>query len=124
MISGGCFCGKLRYEIDPGDYLVASCYCSMCRRISAAPFVTWLILPKTRFRYVSGKPSLLHSSATALRHFCGHCGTPVAFMGERRPDMVDITTRSLDHPENYPPTLAVHEESRLPWLTADDPTRP
>ena len=117
MISGGCFCGHLRYEIDPGDYPVANCFCSMCRRISAAPFVTWLILPKSRFHYVSGEPAILNSSAQALRHFCNRCGTPIAFMGDKRPDMVDVTTCSLDHPQNLVPTFSVHEESRLPWLT-------
>ena len=45
-INGGCFCGAINYEIQDGDYLVANCHCTMCRSISGAPFVTWLIVPK------------------------------------------------------------------------------
>ena len=38
-----------------------------------------------------------------------------------RPDEIDVTTGSLDHPNDYPPTTAVHESSKLGWLGATEP---
>jgi len=119
MIEGGCFCGNIRFVIDEssdGDYLVANCHCKMCRKISAAPFVTWLVIPKTAFQYVSGTPKLLRSSEQGTRHFCADCGTPLLFTTTKRADKFDITTGSLDDPDRFVPTHEVHEESRLTWV--------
>ena len=44
-IEGGCFCGAIRYEIDEGKHVVANCHCTLCRKTSAAPFVTWMVVP-------------------------------------------------------------------------------
>ena len=117
MIDGGCFCGEVRYRIEDGDYPAAHCHCTMCRRTSAAPFVTWLVVPSGAFRYVQGKPRSLSSSEEGTRYFCSECGTPVACVIERHPDQVDVTTGSLDNPEDFPPTVAVHEDTKLPWLS-------
>jgi hypothetical protein len=120
MIEGGCFCGNLRYQIDDGDYLVANCHCTMCRRTSAAPFVTWMVVPTGAFRYAQGEPRVLNSSDIGTRYFCPDCGTPVACMISKRPDEIDITTGSLDDPAAYPPTVAVHEDTKLSWLSTTE----
>lgn len=118
MHLGGCFCGKIRYSVNDGDYLVANCHCSICRRVSAAPFVTWILVPRTAFRYTAGEPVEFASSEKAVRHFCGNCGTPLAFLANSRPEIIDVTTCSMDHPGLYVPSLDVHEDSRLVWLSA------
>ncbi len=53
MLEGGCFCGKIRYQIDAEEPLAVNCHCSMCRRTSGAPFVVWLVVPKADFHYLS-----------------------------------------------------------------------
>jgi hypothetical protein len=119
MITGGCFCKKIRYAIQEkpqGKYLVATCHCTFCRRTSGAPFVSWIILPRTAFHYESGEPRVLQSSDRGNRHFCADCGTPIAFFTTDRPYNIDVTTGSLDTPGEFVPTLQVHEESKLGWL--------
>ena len=120
-IQGGCFCGAVRFEIDAGDYIAANCHCSMCRKINGAPFVTWLVAPTRAFRYVLGEPALLQSSEKGSRYFCAACGTPMLCINSDHPDQVDVTTGSLDQPENFPPSVAVHEDTKLPWLAATEP---
>lgn len=116
MIEGGCFCGKVRYAFESGDYLVANCYCSMCRKTSAAAFVSWVVVPEPAFRYLKGEPRILQSSEHGTRYFCSSCGTPLACTNTTHPGIVDVTSCSLDAPQDYPPTVAVHEETKLPWL--------
>lgn len=127
MITGGCFCGTLRYEIEElsssGDYKCANCHCSMCRRISAAPFVTWIVVPDTAFRIVQGTATQLISSAGALRKFCGKCGTHISFATEDRPGELDITSCSLDNPEAFVPTRGIHRRSKLAWLDTTEPSQ-
>ena len=121
MIEGGCFCGAIRYTIDNGEYPVANCHCTMCRKTSAAPFVTWMVVPESAFRYTQGEPKVLVSSKKGTRYFCSNCGTPVVCIIGARPSEVDVTTGSLDNPEDFPPIVAVHEDTKLPWLTDTEP---
>ena len=116
MIEGGCYCKNIRYQIEDGEYLVANCHCTICRRTSAAPFVTWLVVPKQAFAYIRGRPKNLISSPLGSRDFCADCGTPLLFRSIERTENLDITIGSLDEPEKYIPTVAVHEDSKLCWL--------
>lgn len=116
MIKGGCFCGTVRYEIDDGDYRAGHCHCTMCRRTSGAPYVTWLVVPKQRFRYTGAEPAQLESSAHGRRYFCASCGTPVVCVVDGHPDYVDITVGSLDTPEVIVPDFELYADTKLPWV--------
>jgi len=116
VIEGGCFCGSIRYAIEDGEYPVVNCHCSLCRKISAAPFVTWITVPRDAFKLLTGIPKGLKSSDRGSRQFCSTCGTPLTFITEDRPPDIDVTTGSLDEPDRYIPVKAVHQESKLDWL--------
>ena len=116
-LTGGCFCGRVRYEIADEAYLSADCHCSLCRRIHAAPFVRWLVVPADRFRYLGETPAELRSSDSGTRYFCPHCGTHVACVTAAHPDVVDVALGSLESPERFPATLEVFTDTRLPGTT-------
>ncbi|MGH8608232.1 MAG: GFA family protein, partial [Gammaproteobacteria bacterium] len=94
MLEGGCFCGFVRYRADGNPTHETNCHCSICRRTSAAPFVTWFTIPAAEFAFTSGQPSELQSSDHGSRTFCPRCGTLLTFRSTRSPDEVDITTCS------------------------------
>ena len=114
-LTGGCFCGAIRYEIDAVPPVV-NCHCTMCRRTSAAPYVTWLIAPATDFRYTHGEPRKLQSSDHGTREFCPDCGTPITCVSTRHSERVDVTLGSLDDPTELTPTGDFYEDTRLPWV--------
>jgi hypothetical protein len=116
VIEGGCFCGAVRYAIDDGDYLSANCHCSMCRRIHAAPFVTWLVVPGVRFRYTQGTPQAYRSSDRGTRWFCARCGSQLTCIVDAHPDIVDVAVGALDAPEAQAPKVDAHGDTRLPWI--------
>ena len=113
---GGCFCGKVRYAFEAGDILCADCHCTMCRRTSGAPYVSWLVVPDNAFNYTSGAPKQLQSSDDGIRFFCGDCGTPVACTNKTHPEIVDVTLGSMDRPEAFTPTFTVFEDTKLPFV--------
>ena len=78
MLTGGCFCGRVRYEAPGPAFNRTSCPCSICRRMSAAPFVAWFSAARSRLRFAC-EPARFRSSDKATRSFCPECGTRLAF---------------------------------------------
>jgi hypothetical protein len=115
VIEGGCFCRQIRYAIDDGKYTAANCHCTMCRRIHAAPYVTWLVVPAGRFRYRGEPPARLASSPGGFRDYCPSCGTHVTCVNSSHPDRIDVAVGSLDSPEAFEPMLDVFTDTRLAW---------
>ena len=67
MIEGGCLCGAIRYRIEDGEHPAANCHCTLCRRASGAPFVSWLVVPEAAFAFTRGEPRLLRSTPGGRR---------------------------------------------------------
>src|SRR5881396_1158763 len=53
-ITGGCFCGAVRYRVSATTRDVSHCHCSICRRTTGAPFVTWATFPAATFAVTAG----------------------------------------------------------------------
>jgi hypothetical protein len=120
MLQGGCYCGRVRYEVTGTPFHETNCHCSICRRTTGAPFVAWFSVRPSEFRVVSGEPVRFRSSAKGTRSFCAHCGTQLTFHGDDWPDEVDVTTCSLDHPEQLPPRDHTRTSSKVRWIHLSD----
>src|SRR5215470_10386431 len=102
---GGCFCGAVRWRTTGPLYHVTHCHCSICRRLSAAPFVTW---------------ARIASSRRAERTFCDRCGAPLTFQLHASPEELDVTVCSMDHPERIAPEDHTQTLTQLPWIKLGD----
>jgi hypothetical protein len=120
MLQGGCFCGRVRYEVTGIPFDETNCHCSICRRTTGAPFVAWFSVRSSEFRLASGTPSRFRSSVKAIRSFCGHCGTQLTFQSDDCSDAIDITTCSLNHPETVSPRDHTYTSRKLPWIHLSD----
>ncbi len=120
MIEGGCFCRYLRYQAAGQPYHETSCHCSICRRTTGAPFVAWFSVAKSTFQWIAGEPKYFHSSAKGTRAFCPHCGTQITFENSDVPREIDITTCSLDDPEQLAPKDHTRTSSKLSWVKLAD----
>lgn len=115
-ITGGCYCGAIRFAAEGQARDSGNCHCSNCRRAVGAPSVAWITVPRPGFRYVQGEPRRFRTDTQAWRTFCGTCGTSLTFESDTRPGELDITTGSLDHPEAFPPREDSFPEERVPWV--------
>jgi hypothetical protein len=118
MLTGGCFCGRVRYEAEGAPFDQTNCHCSICRRTTGAPFVAWFSVPRLRLR-VTGEPTRFRSSSKATRSFCAQCGTQISFERDGAEE-IDVTTCSLDQPGDVPPLDHIHTASRLEWVKLAD----
>jgi hypothetical protein len=120
MLKGGCFCGWIRYEAAGTPFHETNCHCSICRRTTGAPFVTWFSVRRSDFRLLSGDPTRFKSTAKGTRSFCPRCGTQLTFEHEDSSDEIGITTCSLDDPDAVPPKDHTRTSSKLGWIKLAD----
>lgn len=120
IFEGGCLCGAVRYRFTGAPHHVSHCHCTMCRRASGAPVVTWATVREDRLAFAAGELRWFQSSDHARRGFCARCGTPLFFSSTRFPGWIDVTAASLDQPERLTPTHHIYEPDRLAWLIMTD----
>lgn len=94
--SGGCHCGRVRFEVEaPAALRVQDCNCSLCRMSGY-----WhLIVPAARFRLLSGHEDLVEytfNTGVAKHRFCRVCGIKSFYIPRSNPDGVDVNARCLD----------------------------
>ena len=120
MLSGGCYCGAIRYQAQGPASSQSLCHCAMCQGTTGAPCVAWFTVPRAQFQLISGNPTQFRSSNHATRSFCPACGTQLTFADDALPDEIDITTCSLDDAGLAPPKRHLHTQSQVPWLKISD----
>lgn len=118
--TGGCHCGRLRYQFSGPLRDIAHCHCSICRRVSGGLVTTWITLPARAFKWLEGVPARYDSSASCARYYCADCGAHLALVTHLSPDSIDVTIATLDHPERAPADRHIWTDSRLPWLRLDE----
>lgn len=119
-LTRGCFCGAIRYRVSGARSDETLCHCSICRRVSGAPFVAWFTAPRDGFAFTRGTPAEFSSTEHGRRTFCADCGTPLTFASSRLPAELDVTTGSLDDPEAAPPKDHTRTSARLSWVDLGD----
>ena len=117
-MEGGCYCGEVRFAATGRPIHQTICYCSNCRRAAGAQSVAWLTFADAVFSFVKGTPARFRTQTSAWRTFCRTCGTSLTYANDGRPDEIDVTMGSLDHPEDFPPDKSVFEGERLSWDTS------
>lgn len=93
---GGCHCGRVAFEVDaPAELVVQECNCSICAKTG----FLHLIVPRSRFRLLSGKDTLTtytFNTGVAQHHFCSHCGIKSWYVPRSHPEGVSVNARCLD----------------------------
>ncbi|WGS53762.1 GFA family protein [Paraburkholderia sp. D15] len=120
MLTGGCYCRAIRYEIHATPFDTTLCHCATCRKISAAPAVAWFSVDRSGLRWILGQPKTFESSPRVVRSFCGNCGTPLTYSNADSPHVIDVSNCSLDDPGTVAPTSHTWSKERLHWDRATD----
>lgn len=117
MLSGGCQCGAVRYEVEGEFAHHALCHCADCRASSGAPAMAWMAYKAENFRVTKGEAAAYNSSGDSWRYFCGTCGTGLYFINETMlPGIVDVQSATLDDAPEHPPAAQIQTAERLPYM--------
>jgi hypothetical protein len=118
VLTGGCQCGALRFQVTGPPTSVYVCHCRMCQKASGGPFGVFAAVPAAAFRWTRGAPAGWASSSLGDRQFCATCGTPVGYKYFAGPEhqLQFLTTGCFDDFRAVVPDKQVGSESRLDWV--------
>ena len=117
--TGGCQCGKIRYEITKAPQLVYTCHCRDCQRITGSAFSLGVALPQAAFCITAGEPRALQrvpdSGRLNTRFVCPDCACWV--YSRPRGGVVRIRAGTLDDTSWLQPTRHIWTRSKQAWIT-------
>lgn len=113
VMTGGCQCGRIRYEARVENDEAYLCHCRMCRKATGGVSIAFKSIARAAVRWTAAPPDFHQSSPIAKRPFCATCGTPLGFQFLDGDDM-DLTVGSFDEPEHFRPTSHFSVETMLP----------
>ena len=77
VITGECFCGEIKYQIDGPLFDAVSCHCSRCRKAFSAQASAYALVEPDDFQWLSGQDlltSYVGKHGFGLQ-FCSKCGS-------------------------------------------------
>ncbi len=122
-ITGGCYCGELKYEATINSMLVSVCHCRDCQLFSGSAFRTASPIPPADFRITQGQPKLFKKVADSgnTRHaaFCGTCGSHICTFPDdpgAEGAFVSLRWSTADQFERLEPKVEIFCDARAVWL--------
>lgn len=123
-LTGGCQCGKVRYEIRAAPLMVYNCHCTTCQRISAGAFNISVAILHAGFEMTGAGPARYEwvSEAGAKRYgrFCGDCGTRIVHGHVPERPVLSLRGGTLDDPGWLTPVADIWTRSAHAWALAPD----
>lgn len=114
--TGGCQCGRVRYEVALDDDDAYLCHCRMCQRATGGVSAAFKNAKQAAVVWTGAAPDWFQSSPIARRPFCRECGTPLGF-AYLDSENIDLMIGSFDDPAPFRPTSHFGAESmHIAWL--------
>lgn len=122
-VSGQCLCDAVRYSGEAEPKFQGKCYCTDCRKTSAAGHAAMMGFAADAIR-ITGELKEFHSKAdsgaSVTRAFCPTCGTGICSRNDRMPGLIFLRASTLDDPGLFAPQMIVWAARAPAW----DPVNP
>lgn len=118
-VTGGCLCGRVRFECSGENVLSLVCHCRMCQRASGSSFAGIMFFPTNSMQVSAGQTRTYGSSSSGIRHFCAECGSSL-FFERTSSSLHGILVGALDDPNLFRPTMHICLSAKQDWLALSD----
>ena len=122
VLTGGCGCGAIRYEIDAPLTGAGYCHCTRCqRRTGTAASANGSVVPGS-FRIVGGQDRLRvwRPVGGFEKCFCGDCGSALFSRDPDDPERVGIRLGTVDGDPGVRPAYHQYLAYAAPWEPLPD----
>jgi hypothetical protein len=123
VVTGGCLCKAVRYEIAAEPIAARTCWCRLCQYIGAGSATVNAAFQKSAIT-ISGEVrdyrSVADSGSVMHRSFCPVCGTHLFSEAEPRPHLIFVRAGTLDDPEIARPVATIWAAEAPSWACFDE----
>jgi len=115
MITGGCFCGQVRYRVTAPLRKARCCHCSRCRKTFSGAGSAYAEVLCGSFEWVNGadRISKYESAPGWGLCFCQTCGSTLC--GLHNDEVHGITLGSIDGDPGVEIEMHIFTGSKAPW---------
>ena len=115
QLSGGCFCGRVRYRVTEPLRAARSCHCSRCRKAFSGAGSAYAEVAPGAFRWEAGEDNLTsyEGSPGWGMSFCRTCGTTLCGTWEGR--VHGVTLGSVEGDPGVEIAMHLFVGSKAPW---------
>lgn len=117
-LTGGCNCGRVRYEVTTPLVTASYCHCKRCQRRSGAAASPNAHPAPGSFHIVAGKDALRMwkpADSAGRKWFCSHCGSHIYGDNPSHPDSIGIRMGTFDNDPIIRPTQRQFVTYAAPW---------
>ena len=115
--SGGCFCGKVRFETHAPLRSVVFCHCSQCRKQTGLYYAATALARADLS--VAGDVTWYRASEFAERGFCGTCGSAL-FWYRLGAEQISVLAGAFDDPAALVPGYHICTAGRATFYDIAD----
>src|SRR5438105_4321797 len=95
-MTGGCYCGAVRYEIAHKPLAMFNCHCLSCQKVTGGAYTPVVLVASKSLTFTQGMPKYHFTENVAggkhKRGFCADCGSRLTGAeGETPRDWVAVT---------------------------------
>jgi len=119
-VTGGCFCGAIRYEAEANSKEAYFCHCKGCQKRTGTPAHVGVFVNPESLTYNEDGVSMFQTSSFGFSYFCKTCGSRVIWKCPDHPEWTNVAVGTLDHPEHAVPVRHICVESQIPWYQPFD----
>ena len=110
-VTGGCYCGAIRYESNGEPAARMQCHCRECQYLTGGSPNVFMVVPEDEFKFTQGAPKAFSRSdleSPVTREFCPECGTHVLTRSPKRPGAIILKVGTMDDPSQFgQPQMAI-----------------
>jgi hypothetical protein len=126
--TGGCQCGKLRYEITQAPPMIYTCHCANCQRFTSSAFSIGMVVDTQAFHMTGVEPRAMFHTADSGRNLtwwvCPECCSWIcngAKPGSADPNAYrTMRAGTLDDTSWLRPTAHFWTRNKQPWIVLPD----
>lgn len=120
MLTGGCRCGAVRYEVADAFLYAMNCHCSECRKATGSAFKAMAGIEREKLAFTAGLDQVAVFGDDDLNDTrCGACGC-FLYSVVRDGEYVHVALGSLIDEPTIRPTKHIFVGSKAPWFEITD----
>ena len=123
LLSGGCLCGRVRFEVTEPLVRAGYCHCTRCQRRTGTAASVQARVPSGAFRLLAGDDALGRfepGDGGFHKVFCTGCGAALWSEAPDDPDVRSVRLGAIDGDPGLRPTFRQFTAYAAPWEPIPD----